>query len=278
MANKTLINGKTTDTLSSLDRGLHYGDGVFETIAIYEKQPLCLTEHLTRLDTGCKRILIAPVKHDVLIDEITSLSNAIEQGVIKIIITRGQGSRGYVIPEKVTPTRIVSLHPWPEYPIDNIKTGINAHLCTNRYSQNSALGGIKHLNRLEQIMARSEIRDRYIAEGIVMDTDDNIIEGTMSNIFFAVDNELLTPDLSECGVEGIIRQKIINLSAKNNINLKVQKVSLQLLSSADEVFVCNSLIGIWPVKMIDDYSYKQDKFSKKIRQLLEEENSIPKTC
>ncbi len=274
MANKTLINGKETDQISFLDRGLQYGDGVFETIAVQNNDLLCLNDHLSRLEQGCIRLNISFPEKTLITNEALSLIETNKLGVIKIIITRGQGGRGYALPDKTEPNRIISLYPFPDYPIENSTQGINLRICEYRYAKNSILAGIKHLNRLEQVVARSEWSDRSIAEGVVLDQNNNVIEGTMSNIFCVIKNVLYTPDLTECGVEGIIRNKILEFSADLDMKIKVKKLSLETLLNADEVFVCNSVLGLWPVKMIDKISYSIGDKTQQIKQALQEHHYI----
>lgn len=274
MANKTLINGVATDEISILDRGLQYGDGLFETIAVENGSLLCWDEHLIRLEQGCKRLNISFPEKTLLKEEASSLINAIDHGVIKIIITRGQGGRGYALPEKTNSTRIISLYPWPEHPKQKYSNGINVRVCDYRYAKNTSLAGIKHLNRLEQILARSEWTDDAYAEGIVLDQEDNVIEGTMSNVFCVTNNILYTPNLTECGVEGIVRNTIIALASELNINLEIKKLSLEAIKNADEVFVCNSIIGVWPVKAIDEKSFLVGEKTQQIKKALQERDCI----
>jgi len=149
-------------------------------------------------------------------------------------------------------------------------------VCNFRYGRNPALAGIKHLNRLEQILARSEWTDNTISEGIVMDTENFVIEGTMSNIFCIVDRTLYTPDLSLCGIEGIIREKIIDIVDKFKFTVEIINVPLEFLLDADEVFLCNSLIGIWPVNSIDKKQFSNHQQTAKISNKLMKYNFIPR--
>jgi 4-amino-4-deoxychorismate lyase len=276
MAEKTLINGSIENKISILDRGLHYGDGLFETIPVQDGSLLCFEEHAERLISGCERLSIPFTNTDLLKVEANSLINGIDKAVIKIIITRGQGGRGYALPENTEPSRIISLYPFPQYSKENSEQGVNVRTCDYRYSHNPRLAGIKHLNRLEQIMARSEWDDYSIAEGVVLDHDENVIEGTMSNIFYVLDNVLYTPDLSNCGVEGIVRNKIVKLAPDINIQTKINKISHQSLLAADEIFLTNSVIGVWPIKMIDEKVFSVGKKTQQIQQLLLDNNCIPK--
>ena len=278
MADKTLINGIATNEISFLDRGLQYGDGLFETIAIEEGMLLCWNEHLIRLEQGCERLNIPFPEITRLKDEAYSLVNSVESGILKIIITRGQGGRGYASPDDVEPCRILSLYPWPEYPAENSSDGINIRICDYRYAKNPVLAGMKHLNRLEQILARAEWTDNSIAEGLVLDQEGDVIEGTMSNLFYMSNNTLCTPDLSGCGVDGIIRNKIIDLASDLNIDVATKKTSLDLLNSAEEVFMSNSIIGVWPVKTISETLFSVGKNTQQIRKALQERNYISSLC
>ena len=274
MAENTLINGIATTEISFLDRGLQYGDGVFETIATEKGLLLCWDEHIKRLEAGCKRLNIPAQDSEILKREALALIDSNKKSVIKIIITRGQGGRGYAAPDQPEANRIVSLFPFPEYPADN-SNGISVRICDYRYAQNEALAGIKHLNRLEQVMARSEWTDTAIAEGVVLDNKNNVIEGTMSNIFCVKDDVLSTPELNLCGVEGIIRNKILELAPTLEINSQVKLISLDELKNADEIFVCNSVIGLWPVTKLEEQNFSVGNMTKQIRQTLLAANCIP---
>ena len=278
MAIKNLINGKFVDELAAHDRGLHYGDGLFETITVENMQLLCWDEHLKRLERGCIKLNIAVPDKNLLKNEASALINTESQGVIKIIISRGQGGRGYKILENIAPTRIISLYPWSYQYDQNSSSGVKTRICKYRYAKNQLLAGIKHLNRLEQILARSEWNDNSIAEGIVMDSENYIIEGTMSNIFCIIGKTLYTPDLSACGIEGIVRGKIIELASNLKFNVEIKKMPLEFLMNAEEIFMCNSIIGVWPVNIIDETKFSKHKKTQNIIKTLQEYNSIPKLC
>lgn len=278
MAQQTFINGLAMNEISFLDRGLQYGDGLFETIAVEDNLLLCWDEHLNRLEQGCKRLNISFPDATLLKDEAYSLVNAVGLGILKIIITRGQGGRGYAPPIVSEPCRIISLYPWPEYPAENYSDGINVRICDYRYAKNSVLAGIKHLNRLEQVLARSEWQDDSIAEGIVLDKEYHVIEGTMSNLFYISNNILYAPDLSSCGVEGIVRNKVIELAPGLGLSIDIKNLSLESLMNADEVFMCNSIIGVWPVKSIDMNAFSLGEKTQKIKRTLQKQHYIASSC
>lgn len=278
MAVRALINGKIQTGVSVDDRGLQYGDGVFETIAVANAVPLCLDEHFSRLGEGCERLSIPAPALSTLRDEVAAVIGSSPRAALKIILTRGEGGRGYAPPAETRLNRIIALYPWPGYPPEHATAGVRLRFCRQRYGINPALAGIKHLNRLEQILARGEWRDKAIAEGLVMDLDDNVIEGTMSNFFMIKDNALLTSDLHACGVRGVIRQKIISLAAGLNLAVHEQAVSARFLRQADEIFLCNSLIGVWPARMLEDWPFKPGPITRRISQALIREKAIIDPC
>jgi len=245
-ATTVIINGKRSDSLSTLDRGLLYGDGVFETIAIKQGQPQYWQEHLQRLNLGCETLGLSNLNDILLKNEMEQLIDIDQQCVIKIIITRGIGNRGYA-PSRHALTRIIQKFPWPRFPAYYTASGVDITLCDFRLAQQTRLAQIKHLNRLEQVLARSEWEDEY-QEGLVCDLDDHIIEATSSNVFFEIDDGLVTPDLKKCGVAGILRNQVINYCRDNGIKLSVRDFGLDEVDTIKAMFLCNSIIGIWPVR------------------------------
>jgi 4-amino-4-deoxychorismate lyase len=247
-----LVNGRQTKALAVSDRGLQYGDGVFETIAIIKKQPQFLGSHLDRLVLGCKALSIKLPDLDLLKTEIASLAATLvdSKAVLKIIITRGPSGRGYRPDTSSTPTRILSLHPWGAH-IDGCRTqGIDIKLCKTRLACHPRLAGIKHLNRLEQVLASAELTDDF-QEGIMLDANGLVIEGTMSNLFIVRhDKHILTPQLSQCGIQGIMKNKLINYLHDRHYKVTETDMGLQELFDAKNVIMSNSIIGLWPVRTL----------------------------
>jgi 4-amino-4-deoxychorismate lyase len=240
-----LINGIPQSHINISDRGLQYGDGLFETISVQNGKAVFLQQHLDRLTNACQRLQIAVPEQNQLTAEIQQLSQHGQQAVLKIIITRGSGGRGYRQPDTIEPTRILSLHPFPDYPASYKQQGITARFCTTRLGLNPTLAGMKHLNRLEQVLARAEWNDNSIQEGIMLDINDKVIEGTMSNLFYSKNQQLYTAKLTHSGIAGIIRAMIM----RHETVIEHSFDSAELLS-ADEIFVCNSVIGIWGIKQL----------------------------
>lgn len=248
--NTVLINGTEQQQLDVRDRAFQYGDGVFETIAWRHGQLELWPQHMQRMRQSCKRLSLTMPDEDRWLEDIKKL-NLDEHAVVKLILSRGVSGRGYAYEESDHATRITISYPWPEYPGKN-QQGINCCFCTTPVSINTALAGIKHLNRLDNVLARNEWRDETIAEGFMLDHHQHIIEGTMSNVFCVLDNELYTPSLERSGVSGVMRQQVIQLAKEMQVPLNEIEISKQNFINVDSIFITNSLIGIWPViKIID---------------------------
>jgi 4-amino-4-deoxychorismate lyase len=174
-----------------------------------------------------------------------------QNAVLKLIVTRGVGGRGYRQPPIISPTRLFSVHPHPNYPVEWSREGVTLRLCQKRLSLNPDLSGIKHLNRLEQILARAEWSDDGIQEGLMLDAEQQVVEGTMSNLFVVNQGELLTPRLDRCGIAGIVRGLILDAAEALCLNARETRLSMSDLQNADELFLSNSIIGIWPVKCFE---------------------------
>lgn len=246
-----LVNGQPEDRISVLDRGLQYGDGLFETIAFRRGSLEFLQQHLERLELGCNRLKIPFIALETLLADLTRVCDTlISDAVIKIIVTRGQGGRGYKATPSALPTCIISSHVISDNSSNNSQ-GIRVRICQQTVSENVSLAGIKHLNRLEQVLARSEWDDDAIAEGLMFNRHKQLIEGTMSNVFIVSDGKLLTPELELSGVCGIMRNQVISAAQLAGIDVSISTISLDQLRHADEVFITNSLIDIWPVVHID---------------------------
>ncbi len=224
------------------ERGLLYGDGVFETMLLQNGQVRFIDDHLQRLRQGCEQLHILTPENKLLDDELAQLQQQHREGIIKLIITRGRGGRGYR-PSVNQPTRILQLFA----SVVASTGGITVRWCETRWARNSLLAGIKHLNRLEQVMAQSEWNDPQIAEGLMLDTEDELISGTMSNVFMMIDDVLVTPDLRFCGVQGVMRKNVLRYARDMNILVEERAVRSEELRSATEVFVTNTVRGIQPV-------------------------------
>ncbi len=261
-----MINGELRDTLPATDRALHYGDGLFETIAVINGRPRLWSEHMARLQQGCERLGLPKPDAEQLREEAVSLCGSEKRAVLKIIYSRGSGGRGYYPPQEALPQRLLFRYSWPDYPEQS--QGVHLRLCETPLACNPALAGIKHLNRLEQVLARAEWNDSAIHEGVMCDLDGRVKEGTMSNLFWVKDGELHTPDVSRCGVAGVMRAQIMKLAAEMGIHTVTAEISPEELKQVDEIFMTNSLIGIWPVARFDGEDFTSHELTHRLQLVL----------
>lgn len=240
------IDGQPATAVNLQNRGLAYGDGLFETIAVKAGHPALLEGHLERLALGCQRLAIQ-VDIALVRDEILRYASALGNGVAKLILTRGDSQRGYAPALGSLSRRILQAASTPSYPACNAEQGVRLYPCLTRLAEQPRLAGLKHLNRLEQVLARAEWQDSEHAEGLMRDTSGRVIEGVYSNLFIVRANVLQTAELSRCGVAGVMRAALLELAPGLGIPAQVRDLSLSDLEMADEVFLCNSVYGVWPV-------------------------------
>jgi 4-amino-4-deoxychorismate lyase len=245
------INGEAADRLDVRDRGFQYGDGVFTTLRVESGAPLFLGRHLDRLRRDAERLDIPFAGSGALLEDVRMLLGEPQHGILKLQITRGAGGRGYRPPERVTPTRVVTFHPPAPHPAGRPVDGVTVRYCQTRLGINPALAGIKHINRLEQILARSEWATGAVAEGLMLDFDGYIVEGTMSNVFMVRDGRLVTPLIDRCGVRGVMRTLIMEGASALGWTVSEERVTPVELETADEMFLTNSIIGLWPVRVLE---------------------------
>ena len=261
MSVQILINGAPGDSaeapsLPIADRGLAYGDGVFETIAIAHRRPEFWDRHMTRLQQGCRVLRLPPPDRENLARQTDLLCRALpasgdeSRAIVKITLTRGVGGRGYAPPPRARPAIIVARYDWPTYPPHWAVDGVTVRLCQLRLGRQPALAGVKHLNRLENVLARSEWDDPGIAEGLLSDDRACLIEGTMSNLFILDEDGLATPDLKGCGVAGIMRGVILDLAAEMGLDVVIRDIKASELLNARGAFLTNSVMGLWPIREI----------------------------
>jgi len=261
----TLVNGRQTDQISVHDRGLAYGDGVFETLlTIFGEIPLW-NYHLARLERSLTQLDIKPFDSSLLPGILKKHTDSSCHQIIKITITRGVGPRGYAPPAHIKPTTIITIMDREPDLDGNINDGVKVSFCDTCYSRQAKLAGIKHLNRLEQILARSEIVQSGLDEGIMLDQMGNVISATMHNLFLVKDGAIITPDLTYSGVAGVMREFVIGLAHDANIPVNIKEVSKDELLSSNELFLTNSIHGIWPICELDSTIISVGEITSRLR-------------
>jgi 4-amino-4-deoxychorismate lyase len=248
------VLGNAAGTIDPADRGLQFGDGLFETIAVREGRPRFMDRHLERLGQGCARLGIRAEGIRSAEAAVSGMIGAERTGTAKIIVTRGTGPRGYRPAGSATPTLVVGFT--PESPPDPpAARGMALMLCRTRVGRNAALAGLKTLNRLEQVMARMEWNEPDVFEGLMRDEQGLLICGTMSNLFLVRQGRLMTPALARCGVRGIMRGVVLEEARRGGIDVQEADCPVEFLDDAGEVFLTNALIGLRPAVRIGERRY-----------------------
>jgi 4-amino-4-deoxychorismate lyase len=263
-----LVNGQTTG-VDPADRGLAYGDGLFETMAADGGRIRWLDYHFERLEDGCRRLGIDVPARALLREEIAAACPRAGRAAVKLIVTRGAGARGYAPPDPApTPTRIVGISSWPDYPSDRYTVGIRVQTCRLRLAEGSALAGLKHLGRLEQVMASRELRGTDAAQGLLLDVSGRVVSGTSSNLFVVKDGALTTPALTRCGVRGVMRRVVLETAASLGLACRECDIDPADLAAADELFMTNALFGLWPVARLDARSFATGSLTQRLMREL----------
>ena len=266
-----LVNGAPVDGLSVFDRGLHFGDGLFETIACLRGRPRFLALHLERLARGCRTLGFPRPAPQRLREEIAGLAAAQDRSIVKLIVTRGPATvRGYAVTGREQATRIAIRYPWPvEDPVLQ-QQGVSVRMAAMRLGENPALAGLKHCNRLEQILARCEPEAATAVEALMLSRSGHLVSGTMTNVFL-IDGSpprLRTPAIDSCGVAGVMRGVVLREAARAGIPATECRLSPTDLESATEVFLTNARVGIWPVCRIGARSLTPGSTTRQLQSLL----------
>lgn len=258
------VNYRVDDAILPADRGLAYGDGVFETLHATPVALLQLDSHLARLYKGLNRLgMPFSIQQKQQLEGFLSasvLAQINSDSVVKIMVTRGEGGRGYLPPKEPSHTVCIGILPYPDYSLQQ-QQGVSLSISPVPIASNRFLAGIKHLNRLENVMAKQFLSDADF-EAIMLDDKGGVIECIQSNIFWFKDGEIYTPSLELSGVEGTYRKQIIK-HLDGDVQLGCFKLDDVL--SADEVFITNSLMKMVPVIKIADTSFVYGSLTKALQ-------------
>ena len=261
-----LINGAQQSKISIFNRNIQFGDGLFETCVVENKKILFWVNHFARLNRGCEQLKISKVDESVWLSDVKKALSlcSYDRCVVKLILSRGESLRGYGFEDDIKPVRAVIVSEFQKATLNN---SFSLEYCHSGYDSNPKLAGIKHCNRLEQVLARAGIKSD---EGIMLDENNNVISVTQGNIYAIHGNTLITPKLDKCGVEGTRRAVILDLAKPLGIKVKVDTLSVKELGQADEVFISNSIIEIQSISQIGDISFGESPITKKIKDAFTE--------
>ncbi|MDO6692484.1 aminodeoxychorismate lyase [Aliiglaciecola sp. 3_MG-2023] len=246
-----IIELSSNDRLLSNDRISSYGDGCFTTMCVNHKKIELLTAHIGRLKAGCHRLKIDFEQWQELRERLQEIALKHEKHVIKVVVSRGFGGRGYGTAGVNTPHCYISLSEIPQQYASLTRTGLTLGLSSIQLAKQPLLAGIKHLNRLEQVLIKHEMQNMDVDDVIVCDTDSNIIECSAANLFWRKGNQWFTPNLDNSGVSGVMRNYIVEVFERHKVPLVVAEFKISSLLDSDEAFVCNSLMKVINVKSFD---------------------------
>ena len=266
---RVLLNGSPAQQVSPFDRAVHFGDGLFETIACRSGRPRFLSLHLERLLLGCQRLGIEPGNLDEVGAEVRSLAREVENSIVKVILTRGTAlARGYGVTGREKAMRITFRYAWPPETATESQDGVRVRTAKLRLGENPALAGLKHCNRLEQILARREWTDPGIAESLLYSSSGRLVSGTMSNVFIVEGSRLRTPRLDLCGVAGVMRRVVLREAERAGISVQEDVLGVEDVHKASELFVTNARIGLWPLRELDGRALQPGGTTRRLQQIM----------
>jgi 4-amino-4-deoxychorismate lyase len=264
-----LVDGEPAVGLSVLDRGLHYGDGLFETIACRNAQACFLDLHLQRLAEGCARLSVRYENFPVLAAKIRALAAMQPRSIIKLILTRGSATaRGYGAQGDERAHTVLLQYRWPPEDPAPWEQGVAVRTAAGRLGENPLLAGLKHLNRLEQVLIRAEWTDPSIHEALVFSSSGWLVSGTMSNVFLVTDGRLMTPAITHAGIRGVMRRVVIRAAQRGGVEVIETALDAAALQAAQEIFLTNARIGIWPVRALDGRDLAVGPRTRQLQQWL----------
>jgi len=260
-APKIWVDGVANVGIPGNDRGVLYGDGGFRTMLCCHGEVEALTAQLEKLRDDAVRIGLSPPTLELLQDDIAKALAPGQTGALRLSLSAGSSLRGYTR-ATVETRRILQISPLPAWPARHWRQGIQLQTIELPLATPNVAPGCKHLNRLEQVMAKRELLTQY-QEGLMSDAHGAMACGIMSNVFWFSAGSWHTPSLQHVGVAGLTRQRLIQLMQREAISLNIVDVSTeQVREQAESLFMCNSLIGVWPVQAWDSQTYNWEQHAQ----------------
>jgi 4-amino-4-deoxychorismate lyase len=262
----TWIDGVAGASVPVDDRALQYGDGLFETILVRAGKPRFLAAHLARLARGCARLGIPHDDDALRADVARAVALAPPLAILKLLVSRGSALRRGYAPVPTQPRRIATL--WPASPPGDLEGGVSLGIAQTRAATNPALAGLKHLNRLDNVLASAEIADGDF-DVLMLDVADRLVSGSSCNLFIARDGRLATPKLDSAGVAGVVRGIVLREAPKWGIVVQERALTLADLAAAHEVFVTNARAGVVPIRRVGEHSFHTFELALRLRGHIE---------
>ncbi|TMO09608.1 aminodeoxychorismate lyase [Pseudoalteromonas sp. S558] len=263
---QTIITASDSTTISTSDRGLNYGDGFFTTAKVVDGQVQYWPHHKVRLIECAERLGFPELEFNSLENKITQHITDLQLSVLKILITRGEGGRGYGLPSECNITILLSVLDYPSSYSALAKKGVRLEISPIKLAAQPYLAGFKTLNRLEQVLIKRAMQTQNCDDVLVLDHNDNVIEASAANIFAIKNHKVFSPLVDECGIKGVYLQSLCD-----KLPVEFKRVQVEDLTQADAVFVCNSLMGAVPVKSIEQQVFNTANSHALLTKLLAKE-------
>jgi 4-amino-4-deoxychorismate lyase len=266
MTATTWVNGEPAAQLRADDRGLLYGDGLFETLAVRRGHVRHLTLHLARLARGCERLRIAMPARALLAAELQALCAGRERALLRLTLTRGPArARGYRPTGSELATRIAALHDWPA-PVD---LPFRTQLSAVRLACQPLLAGLKHLNRLEQVLAQQAAAAAGVHEALMLDSHGGLVCGSMGNVYVRIRGQWLTPPIIDCGVAGITRQRLLEGAGGAGFSPREEQMGAEGLARAECIAISNVRLGLQVVHWHEGRELGVDPVLARVQEALD---------
>lgn len=262
------VDGEVASALPLPDRGLDFGDGVFETLLVRRGRPVLLEYHLQRLQRGLAVLAFPDCLGLSRAHLLTACESLVAQpwSALRLTVTRGAGPRGYAPPDTVVPRIVITAAPLEqdrELPSEAITIGFS----DINWSISAQLAGIKHLNRLEQVMAANEARRASLDDVVMCDGRGRVCSLSAANLFLVQNGCLLTPSLEDVGIAGTRRRLVIEeLAPGLGLDVVEGVIHPEQLAAADELFCCNALRGLQPIRQLGDRLWPQSPVCSDLHQ------------
>ncbi len=263
-----LVNGQPQDFLSVSDRSFQFGDGCFSTLLTCKKQIQAWNYHRERLVSCLKVLCISEPNWHQVYEWCNSVVLDGEKSGLKIHISRGTGRRGYGIAGASTPTVTITAFDYPLHYNEWISKGVSLGICETHLGHQPLLAGLKHNNRLEQVLVKAEIEHNDWNDAVVCDLEGKVIETSVANLFWVdSDFRLCTPKLNLSGVSGVMRKQVIEEAITKKVTLIERDFTINEILNAKEVFMTNALLQVCPITSIDKTHFEIGSLTKTFQEI-----------
>jgi len=262
----TLVDGQPCAVVPADDRAFLYGESLFETVAFRDRQAPLWPRHMTRLARGCRALALNMPRPEQLLAECRKILPASGPAIVRITISAGSGGRGYWPATEPRERRIVQCRAWPTDIHRQRRCGLRLRISSHRLESGQVAAGLKHGNRLVQVMAARECARSGHDEAVLLDAAGCIVEAISSNLLLVMDDQLFThpePAVSGVGLGWLIDQA--------GIDIRRQALAVEDLVRCSEVLVINSVAGVRAAIGVDDDRFTPGPMGRHLQALWNEQ-------